>query len=66
MTRAEVGRSTERATQAPLYLQHFKMRLGRGAWPAQPEERVTLNLGVMGLKPTSGVEISKKIMNLTK
>lgn len=31
-----------------------------GAWRAQPEERVTLDLGVRGLSPTMGVKIIKQ------
>ena len=34
-------------------------RDGRGAWLAQSEEHVTLDLGVMGSSPTIGVEITK-------
>ena len=38
----------------------------RGAWLAQSEERVTLNLGVVSLSPTLGVEITKKNNNKLK
>ena len=38
----------------------FKMFL-RGSWLAQSVEHVTLDLGVMSLSPTSGVDITKKI-----
>ena len=33
----------------------------RGAWLAQLEEHVTLNLGVVSSSPTLGIEITKKI-----
>ena len=31
----------------------------RGSWLAQSEEHATLDLGVMGLSPTLGVEITE-------
>ena len=34
-----------------------------GAWLAQSEECVTLDLGVMSLSPTLGAEITFKLIN---
>ena len=42
---------------------HIRNNLWRGIWLAQSGEHVTLDLGVLGLSPTLGVEFTLKINN---
>ena len=45
------------------YENTLKIGIERGTWLAQSEEHGTLDLGVVSLSPTSGVEITKKKKN---